>query len=202
VAGESVAVKVNNLLTYSMYGYSNYVILSKKIVENFSNDEIIALSLYIHGANRKAISTNIALASFRMIISTCAEVLTAYSALLEIQRTGNKAEAFSKLAVFNLIKTVVLGILIERLNISIDIRNGLQFVKSKGYLRQLMNARQKFPSDKAGKIPNVNIDDAATAINFFTKFLDIIKFKDNIDKNNISKPVSYMNKVLSIFKKS
>jgi len=202
VAGESVAVKVNKLKTFGMYGYGGYVILSKKIVDIFNNDEIIALSLYIHGANRKAVAKGIALGSIRFIISTSAEVLTAYSATLEIQRTRNALDALSKMISRNFIKSVVLSILLEILNVKLDIHNALQFVKSKGYLRHLMDARKRFPIKAASNIPEVDVETANEAVNLFTKFLEIINFKDSISNNNVSKPISFMNKVSSIFKRS
>lgn len=205
IIGKKVSVKIIKSPIYMVFGCSGSIVISSKIIDKLSEEEVIALSLYSYGAMIHALSRGIGFGTLKFILVTSIDMFSTYAVVMHIGKhpdpNRDTGKIIERIIMLKSISELVLTILLSVLNLKLEVTQALKYVKNKGYLSQLMTARKKLPKKKAERIPDVDRETAAKTANLFVSFLNLISFKKNVDKDNISKPVSSLQKVTSIFKK-
>lgn len=200
IIGEHIDIKIISSDRFDMFGYFNNIILSKKVINSLNEDEIIAISLFIYGSNKNMASRGLFLGSIKTIISTSVSLGLSYIYNLEYMKTGDVTYIIRNIQA-GFIKDAVLMILFGILDIKLSTNDAIKFVKEKGYIKQFVNVRKKLPTEVAKRFPNIDQETMEKSVKHFTNMLNMIKIKENVDKDNLSTPISLMNKAISIFKK-
>lgn len=200
IAGENIIIKTIGGSEYRVFGFGDSVIISKEALRILTQDELVAMVLYCHGARRKDLSRTILLGTIRSIITGSSEIGMIYATAIELQKSGREA-AMKKYLTYGLIRELVLIILIGVLDAKIGVHDGIKYVKEKGYIKQLMSAKRKIPSEKSRSIPNVDDDTAERSVKHFKNLLNVVNLKEHVDKDDVSNPISKLSKAASIFRK-
>lgn len=204
VIDKDIDVKIVKSNMYTVFGCSGMIAISQKIIDKFSEEEVIALSLYSYGSTVHAVSRGIGLGTLKFIMVTSIEMGLTYMAVIDIHKQGGGADTSKiiyKIVMYKTISEVLLTILLSMLRLKLEVIGAIKYVKDKGYLNQLMAARRKLPKKRAERIPDIDAKTAEVTVGLFTKFLGIIGLKKSIEKDNISKPVSTLKKATAIFRK-
>jgi len=203
VIGKDISVKIMKSRMYLVFGSDNSIIISDKIIEKLSEEEIIALSLYSYAAMAHLLSKGIVFSTLKFIMVTSIDMALSYIATIEIAKDGgtDTGKVITKLITAQSISEVVISILLFIFKLKLKVARAIKYVKDKGYLVQLMAARKKLPKKEATQIPEIDIETAKVSVGLFTKFLSIIGFEKSVEKDNISKPISFLQKITSIFKR-
>jgi len=198
IVGKDVSVNIVNSNTYSIYSYYNSIIISTKILEKLNENEIIALSLYTYGSTIGLVG-HITMGIFKSILVSSSDIVLGY---IQMEQYLRGTTDYQYILIYSkTISQTIIVVLINILGLKMGISNSIKYVKEKGYLNHLMTARKKLPPKRSQQIPDIDIETANATSGLLIKFMNIIGIKDNIEKDNISKPVSLLQKAVAVFKK-
>lgn len=205
VVGKEVTVKIIKSPMYMVFGCTGSIVIASKIIEKLSEEEVIALSLYSYGSMVHALSRGIGFGTLKFILVTSVDMFSTYGVVMHIGKhpdpERDTRKIIERLILLKTISELVLTIVTSVLNLKLEVIQAVKYVRKKGYLNQLMSARKKLPKKRAERIPEVDSKTANATANLFVSFLNLIGFKKDVDRDNISKPVSSLQKAVSIFKK-
>jgi len=200
-AGEKLVIKIKNSNRHDIFEYNNTVIVTSKIISNLDKKEVIALSLYAHGTTKYLLIRGLITATFATLLSTSLETVLTYLRIKEQLDEPGSIDPTVMFMVRRIIAEYIIVSLNKMLNTEMAIKRGLKFVRDRGYLKYLVLARKKFPKSSKEKIPDIDYKVATIVDGYFNSILNIIKFKKNVKKNNVSSSFSILKKAASIFKK-
>lgn len=200
--GKPVNVKILKGDREDAFGYLDSIILTRKIVKKLTEDELKAVCLYCYAINKISAKEVFVKQLIKVIISSSLDVVIAYfTTKRDVEERvfiiPDPSEYFYNEGGFK-----SMAILIFSVAVGMDrkIKKALEFVKRKGFYRDLKNAQRKL-LDRGRSSLSPSPREINKAAKYFQELLRVIKINRQVEGGKITSIISFFKKIIGIFKK-